>query len=570
LRFILRTNYLATLILFLAVCCGSAYAADRTALAFTRYELQATITPSAQAFSAKGSVTLRNDSAAPQKYAVLQISSTLDWRHIMVAGEEVQFLSDVYTTDIDHTGAVNEATITLPKPLDPKQSVTLNVEYGGSIPADAKRLTRIGTPESDALRTDWDQISVSGTAVRGLGFVTWYPVSIDAASLSDGNAVFAALADWRRKQDGAEMHASFCISPKEAGGQVIVSNGTESSAKVDSDCRAYDFRFDPMTVPIFAAGNFQALQRETLTVYHTPDDTTAAQTYAVEYERLEPALGAWVGRSKQRALYVDLMARGAAPYESGSLMLAPLSQPDNTARDLSASYQLSQVSIHSFRPWIDLGLAHFMQFLSLERELGRSNGIKYLQQYGAPLSSNDKRAADDSTAAAQSLINTDDELFYRAKALFVWSMLRDMVGDQALSSAIQSYREQDDHDASYMQKLIESRSKKDLSWFFNDWVYRDRGLPDFHIVSAYPRQILGGQWLVTITIENLGGAAAEVPVMAEVPGGERTVRLLVKPGEKAIARINTQQIPTEIVVNDGSVPENDLTNNSFKIPPPAK
>jgi hypothetical protein len=139
-----------------------------------------------------------------------------------------------------------------------------------------------------------------------------------------------------------------------------------------------------------------------------------------------------------------------------------------------------------------------------------------------------------------------------------------------LSSAIQGYRAQDDHDASYMQKLIESRSKKDLAWFFNDWVYRDRGLPDFHIVSAYPRQILGGQWLVTITIENLGGAAAEVPVMAEVPGGERTVRLLVKPGEKAIARINTQQIPTEIVVNDGSVPESDLTNNSFKITPPAK
>lgn len=569
-RFILSTKHFATAVVSLFVCCVSAHAADRNALTFVRYDLQTVITPSTQAFSAKGIVTLRNDSAAPQKYAVLQISSTLDWRKITSGSEELQFLSDVYTTDIDHTGAVNEVTITLPKPLEPKQSITLAVEYGGSILADAKRLTRIGTPESDALRTDWDQISNVGTAVRGLGFVTWYPVSIDAASLSDGNAVFAALADWRRKQDGAEMHASFCISPKESGGQLIVSNGTGSSEKVESNCKAYDFRFDPMSVPIFAAGNLQALQRETLTVFHTTEDTSAAQNFVAEYERLEPALGAWVGRSKQRALYVDLMVRGAAPYESGSLMLAPLSQPDNTARDLSASYQLSQVSIHSFRPWIDLGLAHFMQFLTLERELGRSDGIKYLQQYGAPLSSNDKRPADDPTAAAQSLINTEDELFYRAKALFVWSMLRDMVGDQALSSAIQSYREQDDHDASYMQKLIESRSKKDLAWFFNDWVYRDRGLPDFHIVSAYPRQILGGQWLVTITIENLGGAAAEVPVMVEVPGGERTVRLLVKPGEKAIARINTQQIPSEIVVNDGSVPESDLTNNSFKITPPSK
>jgi hypothetical protein len=547
-----------------------AFAADRNALTFTNYDLQATVTPSSAGFAAKGSVTLRNDSGAAQKYAVLQISSTLAWQHITVADDEVQFLSDVYTTDIDHTGAVSEATITLPKPLEPKQSVTLKIQYGGTIPADAKRLTRIGTPDEDALRTDWDQISEKGTAFRGLGFVTWYPVAIDAVSLSDGNAVFAALADWRRKQDGTAMHAKFCITPRESSGQVAVSNGTESTERSDQNCHGYDFRLDPLSVPIFAVGNFQTLQRETLTVYHTPDHKAEAEAYAAEYERLAPALSAWVGRSKQHAIYVDLAVRGAAPYENGAVMLAPLAQSQKTSSDLSASYQLSQVSVHSFRPWIDFGLAHFMQFLTLERELGHDAGIRYLQQYGAPLAANDKSPAKTEAAAAQSLNNTDDELFYRAKALLVWSMLRDMVGDQALSSAIQSYRSQDDRDASYMQKLIEGQSKKNLEWFFDDWVYRDRGLPDFHVVSAYPRQILGGQWLVTITVENLGSAAAEVPIMAEVPGGERTVRLLVKPGEKAIARINTQQIPSEVVVNDGSVPESDLSNNRFKIVPLAK
>ena len=111
-------------------------------------------------------------------------------------------------------------------------------------------------------------------------------------------------------------------------------------------------------------------------------------------------------------------------------------------------------------------------------------------------------------------------------------MLRDMVGEHTLATAIQSYRAEDDKQAGYLQKLIESQTHNSLEWFFDDWVYRDRGLPDFHIVSAYPRQVLGGQWLTTITVENLGGAAAEVPVMAEVSGGERTARVLVKPGEK--------------------------------------
>lgn len=547
---------------------GVSFAADRNALTFTHYDLHAMVTPSAQGFAVKGAVTLRNDSAAPQKYAVLQVSSTLEWQRITVAGQEVQYLAQPYTTDIDHTGAVSEVTVTLPKPLEPKQSVTLDIEYGGTIPADAKRLTRIGTPEEDALRTDWDQVSQNFTAVRGLGFVTWYPVAMDAASLSDGNAVFETIADWRRKQSGAEMLAAICVTQKEAGGQAILANATESSAKEGAGCKAFDYRFDPMTVPTFVVGNLELLKRETLTVYHDQGHTTAAEDYAAEFERLQPMASGWLGPLKEHAEYVELTGIASSPYETGALMFAPLGQGDRMQTDLSAAYQLALVSEHSFRPWIDLGLAHFLQFLTIESELGRASGLHYLEQYGIPLATADKSPTE-KDATARSLINTDDELFYRAKSLYVWSMLRDMVGDAALSSAIQSYRPEDDHDAGYMQKLIEEKSRKNLEWFFDDWVYRDRGLPDFHIVSAYPRQILGGQWLTTVTVENLGTAAAEVPVLAQVPGGERSVRILVKPGEKAIARINSQKPPTEIVVNDGSVPESNTTNNTFTIPPPA-
>jgi len=516
----------------------------------------------------KGTVTLRNDTNAPQKYAVLQVSSSLDWKRITVGDQEVQFLAQGYTTDIDHTGAVSEATVTLPKPLDSKQSVTLEVEYRGTIASDAKRLTRVGTPNQDALRSDWDEIRDAFTAVRGLGFVTWYPVAMDAASLSDGNAVFATMADWKRKQAGADMHVAICLPAKEAGGRVILANGTDSAAKAENGCKAFDYKVDAMTVPTFVIGNLQAFDRAAVTVYHVDGHTTAAEDYAAEFERLAPLAAGWFGGPKQHAIYVELAGRPASPYETGALMFAPLGQGERSVTDLSASYQLAQVSVRSFRPWIDFGLAHFMQFLTVEHDLGRSSALKYLEQYGAPLATADKMGAKD--PAAQSLINTDDELFYRAKSLFVWSMLRDMVGDRALSAAIQSYGPEDDHDASYMQKLIESQSHKDLEWFFDDWVYRDRGLPDFHIVSAYPRQILGGQYLVTVTVENLGGAAAEVPVFAEVSGGERSVRIVVKPGEKAIARINTQQMPTEIIVNDGSVPESNMTNNRFTMKPPAQ
>ena len=76
-------------------------------------------------------------------------------------------------------------------------SVTLDVQYGGTIVQDSKRLTRIGAPEEVGARNDWDQISDAFTAVRGLGYVVWYPVAIEAVSMSDGDAVFDAIAAWK-------------------------------------------------------------------------------------------------------------------------------------------------------------------------------------------------------------------------------------------------------------------------------------------------------------------------------------------------------------------------------------
>ena len=45
----------------------------------------------------------------------------------------------------------------------------------------------------------------------------------------------------------------------------------------------------------------------------------------------------------------------------------------------------------------------------------------------------------------------------------------------------------------------------------------------------------------------------------------RPKRLEVRGKNKAVIRIEVPQAPQEIVVNDGSVPESDVTNNVFKI-----
>jgi hypothetical protein len=151
----------------------------------------------------------------------------------------------------------------------------------------------------------------------------------------------------------------------------------------------------------------------------------------------------------------------------------------------------------------------------------------------------------------------------------VWWMLRDMLGDQALKKALASYRPDEDKEPSYMPRLIQAQTQRDLEWFFDDWVYRDRGLPNFKVASAFIRKTLPAGYMITITVDNLGAAGAEVPLTVKFEGGEITKRLLVRGQSNGVIRVEVPKQPKEIVVNDGCVPESDTTNNTFRIEPDA-
>src|SRR5262249_55761846 len=170
----------------LCILCASVvngFSLDREAFTFTNYDLTVQIEPSEQRLGVRGKITLRNDSQTPQKIAVLQISSSLDWRSIKAGDKPLQFVSHTYTSDIDHTGTLSEAIVTLPQAVPPQGTIELEVGYEGVILFDATRLTRIGTPEIVAKSSDWDQIDSNFTAVRGDGNVAWYPIATHVANL---------------------------------------------------------------------------------------------------------------------------------------------------------------------------------------------------------------------------------------------------------------------------------------------------------------------------------------------------------------------------------------------------
>jgi hypothetical protein len=156
-------------------------------------------------------------------------------------------------------------------------------------------------------------------------------------------------------------------------------------------------------------------------------------------------------------------------------------------------------------------------------------------------------------------------------------MLRDMLGDDAIKTFISRYRPADDKEGSYVQHLLENAgtSHRDLEAFFDDWVYRDRGLPEFHISAAFPRELVPQSgnnkpnYVVAVTVENTGNAWSEVPVVVRAGKDERAVRLVVPAHSRAVARVPFPAVPEEVIVNDGSVPEADVSDNRFVLPSPA-
>jgi len=90
---------------------------------------------------------------------------------------------------------------------------------------------------------------------------------------------------------------------------------------------------------------------------------------------------------------------------------------------------------------------------------------------------------------------------------------------------------------------------------FAQWVNADDGLPDLSIDHVYPSAAAAGNWLVAVDLSNSGYAAAEVPLTVKSGITAITRRVLIPAQGKIVKRILIQGEPTQVQLNDGSVPE---------------
>ncbi len=556
---------------------------EREAVTFTAFDMDVHLRPAEQQIAVRALITVRNDGASPLAHIPLQISSSLNWETIRLAGRDVAFTVATLNSDVDHTGQLHEAAIALnaplAQPLAPGASLQLDVTYSGVIPQSAQRLITIGTPNDAALHTDWDSIGVEFTGLRGFGNVVWYPASSVPVILGDGARVFDEMGEHKLRMADARFRLRLTDEfPHGQAPTVALINGhtapltltqpSTSGAEVSGVATA---SLDSATLGFEAPSLFLAIrtprQATNTALYTLPEDEPAIEGWASAAAFVTPFLQIWLGQAPRSQLTIlDLPDSEDAPFETGALLVTSIRQATPDQLDGILAHALTHAWMSSPRAWLSEGVAHFMGTLWIEKQSGRQKALESLEAGRTALALAEPASPGESSG--QPLAQAIAPAYYRTKAAYVFWMLRDLAGDPALSAALRAYSPAEDAarglspntGSTYFEKLIEQAGlRRDLSWFFSDWVDADKGLPDIAIGGVFPSQTEGDSWLVAVNLSNSGYAAAEVPVTVRNADTSVTQRVLVPARGKATERILIQGRPTQVQANDGTIPETEAS-----------
>jgi hypothetical protein len=561
----------------------SAEDAERQAVTFTNFDMDVRLHSAAQQIAVRALLTVRNDGNTPLAHIPLQISSSLNWERIRLNARDVAFQVATLNSDADHTGQLHEAAVPLAQPLAPGATLQLDVTYSGSIAANAQRLLAIGTPPDVALHSDWDRISVPFTGLRGFGNVVWYPVSSVPVILGDGARLFDEMGEHKLRIAGA--HFRLRLTDEFPHGQaptVALINGhpaalavTESGSLDQSQevAGVATASLDGATLGFEAPSLFVAIRTPhpgtNLTAWTLPENQVAVQAWTAAAAAVTPFLQGWLGqRPRAQLTLLDLPDPEDAPFETGALLATTMREASAEQLNGILAHALTHAWMQSPRAWLSEGVAHFMGTLWTEKQRGRGQALGTLESSRAALALAEPESP--GQGAGQPLARAISPVYYRTKAAYVLWMLRDVAGDQTLSAALRAYDpSQDlgmDTGRSSFENLLEQAGvRRDLSWFFADWVDADKGLPDLSIEGAFPSIASAGNWLVAVNLANSGYAAAEVPVTVRSDSASVTQRVRVPAHGKAVERILIQGTPTEVQVNDGTIPETQASVHVTKL-----
>jgi hypothetical protein len=381
--------------------------AERSAVAFTAWDLNLHITPATAHLDTHARFTVRNTSATPLTRITLQLSSTLHWDSL-----SAPFTEHTLLTDADHTGKATEALVTLPRPLAPGATLTLTGLYSGTIPPSGERLTRIGAPSEQAIHADWDQIATTFTALRGFGNVLWYPISSPPLFLGDGAKLFHAIGLTRLQQARAAFHlrltVDFVGEPpvdtflngqrqplthiiEEPDALVAESHGV---ATADFPSSPLGFRTPSLFITSHA---LQPSDNQFLSIATERPEGIAPYTQASN--DVAPLLREWLGPAPLTAL--TILDHTGQPFEDDAFLAIPLTATDASQITPAMVHSLAHAWFRSSLPWLNEGVPQLMSLLYTESTDGRDKTIAELRALINPLTLAEPQNLTDASSSSE-------------------------------------------------------------------------------------------------------------------------------------------------------------------------
>ena len=543
--------------------------AARRAILFTKYALEVKLETQDATMHARAIVTVKNESAAPLSAIPLQISSSLAWEAINAEGKALRFVHHTVATDADHTGAMDEALVTLPESLAAGGEQTLTVFYSGSAAPSAKRLETIGTPPDAAVHADWDGVREEFTGLRGFGNVLWYPVCDVPVALGDGDRFFSAIGTTKLRESAAIVSITVTEEFTGAAPTVAFLDGVTVPVEVtppaaDSGLPGIATAKLPETQLGFATPTIFLARRtlesgNNLKLYARQSDAAATQSYMTAASILSSQMTDWLGPKARRDLSVlDPADAADSPFEERALLVTNIANVDPKRLLGPMSHVLTHAYFESPLPWLEEGAAQFMASVWTEHQDGREAAITQMDNMRGALSL--AEPADPDHDVGQPLVRAHDPIFYRTKAAYVFWMLRGIAGDKPLAAALEQYDAAQDKSSDSFEHVLERTSGQKLDWFFNDWVNRDRGLPDLSIEAITPSRGSGeDNFIVAVTVANSGTAVAAVPVTITSVDATVTAEMRIEAGGRATRRFLVHGRPQQAQVNDGTTPETEAS-----------
>lgn len=546
----------------------------RQSITISDLDLDVRLETGAHQLAARALVTVRNTGKAPLSHVPLQISSSLSWERIRVAGHDAIFAVSTINSDSDHTGQLHEAVIPLAQPLDPGATLQLDVTYSGAITATARRLLSIGTPEDSALHSDWDEISPEFIGLRGFGNVVWYPVVSTPVMIGDGARLFNEIGNQKLQSSGTGFRLRLTVEfPHGQPPTAAVVNGHQLKLNVsDSKSMSPD-------VPGIATGDTGSskltFESPSLfvstgtphpgthaTAYSGPEDEVPVKSWLTAATVVSPMIERWLGpEARTQLILLDLPDPDDKPWESGPLLAIPLRDGPPEQLDTVMAHALTHAWMAPNPYWLNEGTANFMGTLWDDHENHRDKALATLEAGRAALALEEPPSPGE--ASGQPLTHASSPVYFSTKAAYILWMLRSLVGDDALAAALRASNaagttgESSDAAASFQTALKTAAPRKDLKWLFADWIDADHGLPDLTIDKVFPNAVQSGNWLVSVTISNSGYAAAEVPVTVHSATNTTTEQVFVPARGTVTPRLLVLGKPTDVQVNDGTVPETE-------------